>query len=143
MVGDITAAELGPLLDRLFGDLPATGPAAARRSPRPRPPGTLAVIDLDIPQSVVVFGHGGIARDDPDFIPAFVMDHILGGGGFGSRLTEEVRERRGLTYGIYTYLAPERLRLALSRRASPAPTPGWPRRSASCAPNGRAWRPRA
>ena len=55
---------------------------------------------------MVVFGHGGIARDDPDFIPAFVMDHILGGGGFGSRLTEEVREKRGLTYGISTWLAP-------------------------------------
>ena len=65
------------------------------------------MIDLDIPQSVVLFGHGGIARDDPDFIPAFVMDHILGGGGFGSRLTEEVREKRGLTYGICTWLAPD------------------------------------
>ena len=107
VVGDITAAELGPLLDRLFG-APARGPARrCRRSPRPARAGALAVIDLDIPQSVVVFGHGGIARDDPDFIPAFVMDHILGGGGFGSRLTEEVREKRGLTYGIYTYLAPD------------------------------------
>ena len=106
VVGDITAAELAPLLDRLFGALPRSGPplppvAEARAS------GTLEVIDLDIPQSVVVFGHGGIPRDDPDFIPAFVMDHILGGGGFGSRLTDELREERGLTYGIYTYLAPD------------------------------------
>lgn len=105
VVGDITAEDLAPLLDRLFGDLPQTGPelppvAEAQLT------GALQVIDLAIPQSIVMFGHGGIARDDPDFIPAFVMDHILGGGGFGSRLTEEVREKRGLTYGISTYLAP-------------------------------------
>ncbi len=105
VVGDITAAELGPLLDDLFGDLPTGGPDLPPVA-EARSPGTLQVVDLDIPQSVVMFGHEGIPRDDPDFIPAFVMDHILGGGGFGSRLTEEVREKRGLTYGIYTYLAP-------------------------------------
>ena len=108
VAGDITADELGPILDEVFGDLPATGP--------PLPPvatvdadGSVSVIDLDIPQSLVVFGHGGFSRDDPDYMPAMVLDHILGGGGFGSRLTDEVRERRGLTYGIYTYLAPNDL----------------------------------
>ena len=70
-------------------------------------PGGLTVVDLDIPQSIVLFGQPGIARDDPDFIPAYVLDHILGGGGFGSRLTDEVREKRGLTYGISTWLAPD------------------------------------
>jgi zinc protease len=104
VVGDITAAELGPLLDRLFGALPATGPPLPPVAD-PATPGTLRVIDFDIPQSVVLFGHGGIALDDPDFVPAYVMDHILGGGGFGSRLTDEVREKRGLTYGIGTWLA--------------------------------------
>jgi zinc protease len=105
VVGAISADELGPLLDRVFGALPAEGPPL----PEPAEPslaGTVTVIDLPIPQSVVTFGHAGIPRDDPDFIPAFVMDHILGGGGFGSRLTGELREKRGLTYGIYTYLAP-------------------------------------
>jgi zinc protease len=104
VAGDITEAELGPMLDRLFGDLPEGGP--------PLPPvavpataGALAVIDLDIPQSLVMFGHAGITRDDPDFVPAFVMNHILGGGGFGSRLTDEIRERRGLSYGVGTSLA--------------------------------------
>jgi zinc protease len=105
VVGAITPEELGPVLDRLFGDLPAEGP--------PLPPvadaeatGELEIVELGIPQSVVMFGHEGIPRDDPDFVPAFVMDHILGGGGFGSRLTEELREQRGLTYGIYTALVP-------------------------------------
>ena len=105
VVGDITAEELGPLLDRLLGDLPNApweplGPAelAADRS--------LEVVDFDIPQSTASFVQEGLARDDPDFIPAYVMNHILGGGGFTSRLTEEVREKRGLTYGVYSYLAP-------------------------------------
>lgn len=105
VVGAITAEELGPLLDRLLGDLPNHAPAdlpevqfAAK--------GATEVIDLDVPQSVAIFGQEGILRDDPDFIPAYVMNYILGGGGFSSRLTEEVREKRGLSYSVYSYLNP-------------------------------------
>jgi zinc protease len=108
VVGAIDADTLAPLLDAVFGDMPE---ASAER-PEPAEAalaGSVEVIELAIPQSVVAFGHAGIPRDDPDFIPAFVLDHVLGGGGFGSRLTAEVRERRGLTYGIYTYLAPNDL----------------------------------
>ena len=57
-------------------------------------------------QSVIVFGHEGIKREDPDFIPAYLMSEILGGGGFSSRLTEEIREKRGLTYGVGMGLSP-------------------------------------
>lgn len=63
------------------------------------------MIDLDTPQSVAVFGHQGIQRDDPDFFAAFVMNQVFGASGFTSRLATEVREKRGLTYGVYTYLA--------------------------------------
>jgi zinc protease len=105
VVGDITAAELGPLLDRIFGALPASGPPLPPVAV-PETPGTVRVIDFDIPQSIVLFGQAGIARDDPDFIPFFVMDDILGGGGFGSRLMNEVRDKRGLTYGIGTWPDP-------------------------------------
>jgi len=56
------------------------------------------------PQSVALFGHKGITRDDPDFFPAFVASTIFGGGGFNSRLMDEVREKRGLTYGIYAFI---------------------------------------
>ncbi|TPE52186.1 M16 family metallopeptidase [Amaricoccus solimangrovi] len=105
VVGDITPEELGPMLDRLFGDLPATGPTLPP-AVEPKLPGTLSVIDFDVPQSIVFFGQHGLDRDDPDFIPAFVMDYILGGGGLGSRLSTEVREKRGLTYGINTMLVP-------------------------------------
>ena len=104
-VGDITADELGKLLDELVGGLPATG--------APMPPradfalqGGVTVIDFASPQSVVVFGHSGIKRDDPDFFAAFVLNHIMGGTGFASRLMNEVREKRGLTYGVGTYLVP-------------------------------------
>ncbi|MDM7968399.1 MAG: pitrilysin family protein [Paracoccaceae bacterium] len=103
-VGDITEAELGTLLDKLLGDLPATG-AALPGPADPVFPGGVDVVDFPTPQSVVLFGQPGVGQEDPDFFAAFILDHILGGGGFESRLMTEVREKRGLTYGIYTYLA--------------------------------------
>jgi zinc protease len=102
--GDITAAELGVLLDDLLGDLPATGAA-------PPAPAAVAltegvtVIPGPGPQSVILFGHDGISRDDPDHFAATIVNEVLGGGRFGARLMTEVREKRGLTYGIGTYLA--------------------------------------
>ncbi len=101
--GDITAEELGGLLDRLLGDLPATG----SRLPEDAPwllPGGVTVVDFPTPQSTVFFGQKGIPRDDPDFFPAFVLNELLGGGRFTARLMTEVREKRGLTYGIGTYI---------------------------------------
>ena len=59
-----------------------------------------------MPQAVLNFGGNGIPRKDPDFMPAFVLNHIMGGGSFSSRLYKEVREKRGLVYGVYTYLLP-------------------------------------
>jgi zinc protease len=103
-VGDITADDLGRLLDQLLGDLPATG-APLPEAASPAFPGGITVVDFPTPQSVVLFGQPGIGQDNPDFFAAFILDHILGGGGFESRLMTEVREKRGLTYGIYTFLA--------------------------------------
>jgi zinc protease len=62
------------------------------------------VIALPVPQPTAIFGLPGIMRHDPDFIPGYVANYILGGGGFSSRLTDEVRVKRGLTYGISTSL---------------------------------------
>ncbi|CAA7627585.1 pitrilysin family protein [Magnetospirillum sp. SS-4] len=106
VVGDITPAELSRLLDATFGDLPERGKAAAIPEATPPSAGGVTVIDKDNPQTVAVFGAAGIRRDDPDWYPAYVMNYILGGGGFSSRLTEEVREKRGLAYSVYSYLAP-------------------------------------
>ncbi|MEM7270859.1 MAG: pitrilysin family protein, partial [Pseudomonadota bacterium] len=105
VVGDITAEELGPLLDRLLGDLPR-GPVRALKPAEYQAAPGVTVIDLDVPQSVAIFGHEGILRDDPDYIPAYVLNYVLGGGGFASRLTVEVREKRGLSYSVYSYLSP-------------------------------------
>jgi zinc protease len=63
-------------------------------------------IDLPVPQSVIVFGLPGLARKDKDYVPAVVMNHILGGGSFTSRLWTEVREKRGLAYSVYSSLSP-------------------------------------
>jgi zinc protease len=102
--GDITAAELGTLLDTLLGDLPATGAPMPARADWLLAPG-VTVIDFPTPQSTVLFGHAGIARDDPDFFAAFILNEVMGGGRFTARLMSEIREARGLTYGIGTYLA--------------------------------------
>ena len=110
VAGDITAEEVGPMLDRLFGDLPAAAPEDAPDLPEVADPalaGGVTVIDLDNPQSMVVFGHAGLPRDDPDFIAAHVMNHILGGGGFGSRLTEELRERVAVVERLLALDPPE------------------------------------
>jgi zinc protease len=103
VAGDITAEELASLLDTTFAGLPATGhkPEVARALPKV---GGTEVVRMAIPQSVVTFGHGGIERQDPDYYAAYVANYILGGGGFSSRLIEEVREKRGLAYSVYSYL---------------------------------------
>ncbi len=106
VVGDIDATELGPLLDKLFGGLPVSSarpalpPVSVTKGP------ALGIFERNMPQSVIVFGHEGLRRDDPDFIPAYLMSEILGGGGFSSRLTDEIREKRGLTYGVGMGLSP-------------------------------------
>ncbi|MFU1478300.1 M16 family metallopeptidase [Roseovarius sp. C7] len=103
-VGDITADELSALLDRLLGDLPETGAPLPGKAELNLPGGT-HVTPFATPQSVAVFAQPGIDRDHEDFFAAFILNHVLGGGGFESRLMTEVREKRGLTYGVYSYLA--------------------------------------
>ncbi len=106
VTGDITTETLAPLLDATFGGLPDRAEAATVADAIPVAEGRVEVIDRDIPQSVAVFGHAGLKRDHPDFIAAYVLNYILGGGGFTSRLIEEVREKRGLAYSVYSYLQP-------------------------------------
>jgi zinc protease len=103
--GDISPEDLGTLLDRLFDGLPATGAPLPERVEWTLSKG-VTTVDFPTPQSVVMFGHGGLKRDDPDFFAAFILNEVLGGGRFSARLMTEVREKRGLTYGIGTGLAP-------------------------------------
>lgn len=106
VVGDITAADLRPLLDSAFGRLREKAEAQAIPEIRASDSGRLKVIRKPLPQSVVAFAQPGIKRDDPDWFAAYVANYILGGGGFSSRLTNEVREKRGLAYSVYSYLLP-------------------------------------
>ncbi len=106
VAGDISAAELGPLLDAVFGALPAESAPIAAGATEPAADGGTIVVDKEVPQSVVALGHGGIARDHPDYYTAYAVNYILGGGGFASRLYTEVREARGLAYSVYSYLNP-------------------------------------
>ena len=106
VVGDIDAETLGRVLDQVFGELPEHAvltPVAD--APPPFGP-TREVIAMDVPQSVAQFGHRGFQRRDDDFIAAYVLNYIIGGGGFSSRLMEEVREKRGLAYSVYSNLYP-------------------------------------
>lgn len=104
VAGDIDAAALGPLLDTLFQDVPESTVALPARASFVAEPGVTQV-PFDGPQSVIAFGHRGIPRDDPDFLTAFVVNEIVGGGRFGTRLMRELREKRGLTYGVGAFLA--------------------------------------
>jgi zinc protease len=100
VVGDLDAQAAGALLDRTFGGLPAKAELAAVSPITAQGLGRRIVIKLDVPQAAVNFGAPGISRSDPDFMAAYMVNHILGGGSFSSRLYREVREKRGLAYGI-------------------------------------------
>jgi zinc protease len=103
VAGDITPEDLATILDATFGELPQTPELREVEPVEPRV-GATEVVRMAVPQSVVTFGHGGIARHDPDYYAAYVVNYILGGGGFSSRLMQEVREVRGLAYSVYSHL---------------------------------------
>lgn len=106
VVGDITAEELKPELDRMFGGLPATSTLPPIPDVVPPPASPDPVIKaFPIPQTLILFSGPGLKRKDPDFYTAYVLNYILGGGGFSSRLMDDIREKRGLTYGIGTGLS--------------------------------------
>ena len=107
-VGDIAPAELAALVDRIFGNLPKGEGDPALPEAIPADGGALLVKHSAVPQSSVTFGQAGLKRDDPDWYAAQVLNEILGGGGFRGRLMKEIREKRGLAYGVSTGLVPYR-----------------------------------
>ncbi|PWB59391.1 MAG: peptidase M16 [Bradyrhizobiaceae bacterium] len=104
IVGAVDAETAGRLVDQAFGSLPAKSGLAPVAETKPQGIGQRISVDLAVPQTVITFGGAGIARSDPDFFAAYVVNHILGGGSFSSRLHREVRETRGLAYSIYSTL---------------------------------------
>lgn len=111
IVGALDRGQAQALVDRLLARLPKR--SGADCAPLPAladAPDLTAAQQLDLSfasaQAQVLLGHVGITRKDPDYLALLVGNHMLGGGGFTSRLTEEVREKRGLTYGVYSYFSP-------------------------------------
>jgi zinc protease len=107
-VGDISRDELRGVIDHVFGSLPAGDAAAPIAEAKPSDDGALVISRAAVPQSVVTFGQTGPKRDDPDWYAAYVLNDILGGGGFRGRLMKEIRDKRGLAYGVSTALMPFR-----------------------------------
>jgi zinc protease len=104
VVGDVDPATLGKLLDHTFGSLPAKASLAPVPDIEAARPPQRAFVPLDVPQTVITFGGPGVKRSDPNFMAAYVVNHILGGGGLSSRLYREVREKRGLAYSVFESL---------------------------------------
>ena len=108
IVGDIDKTEAAALIDRSFGGLPKGADETEIAETKPLDDGALVVSRAAVPQSVVTFGQAGPKRDDPAWYAAYVLNEILGGGGFRGRLMKEIREKRGLAYGVSTQLVPYR-----------------------------------
>ena len=104
VVGDVDPATLGKLLDQTFGGLPAKANLVPVPDIVAAKPPQRAFVPLDVPQTVITFGGPGVLRHDPNFMAAYVVNHIVGGGGLSSRLYHEVREKRGLAYSVYEAL---------------------------------------
>ncbi|KPK18880.1 MAG: zinc protease [Betaproteobacteria bacterium SG8_41] len=107
LIGDVTRAEAEAIAEEVTRDLPQGNGA------KPALPG-VAVLDdgarrfiaHPASQAHILIGTPGIRRGDPDYFPLFVGNHVLGGGGFVSRIIEEVRQKRGLAYAAYSYFSP-------------------------------------
>ncbi|MDY0874500.1 M16 family metallopeptidase [Dongia rigui] len=102
--GDINAEDLGKLVDRAFAGLPEKGVADNVPEAKVADAGSLSVLTRNVPQATVIFAQPGIKRADKDFFAVYLMNYVLGGGGFSSRLMTEIREKRGLSYGVNTDL---------------------------------------
>ncbi|MBI4191313.1 MAG: insulinase family protein [Betaproteobacteria bacterium] len=106
IIGDLRRGEAETLADRLTADLPRSNESAVIPAVPPLARAEIRAVAHPASQSHLLVGMPGIKRDDPDYFPLFVGNYILGGGGFVSRLTEEVRQKRGLAYSVYSYFSP-------------------------------------
>lgn len=105
VAGDISAEEVAKAVDSVFGALPAQAEKKESHEALLQYTGKTILLPLDTPQTYISAGSAGLYRKDPDWHAATVMNYILGGGSFDSRLMSEIREKRGLTYGVYSNLS--------------------------------------
>jgi len=107
MIGAVDLARAERIAERLVRDLPAGGTVESVPDVKPLVRAEERRIEHPATQSHILIGQPSIARGDPDFFPLLVGNYVLGGGGFVSRLYEEVREKRGLAYSVYSYFSPK------------------------------------
>lgn len=105
IVGNLDTAQVKELVEQTFSELPATSTTKISKDNQFGSDREISLYQKDIPQTIVRVIWDGVAQDDPDYYSAMIMNYIFGGSGFGSRLMIEVREKRGLSYGIYSSLA--------------------------------------
>lgn len=105
IMGDITRLDAAALAESLTGNLPADG-AKTGIAPVSIPAAGIKRIPHPATQSHIQLAYPGLRRSDPDYFPLLVGNHILGGGGFVSRLMEEIRQKRGLAYSVYSFFSP-------------------------------------
>lgn len=110
IMGDVSRPEAEAIAEQLTGGLPRGGAAAELPAVEPLPQAVTRIVAHPATQSHILIGAPGIRRDDPEYFALFVGNHILGGGGFVSRINEEVRQKRGMAYSAYSYFAPQRAR---------------------------------
>lgn len=120
IVGDLTADQAKAMLHKVFGGLPAQSDAATAEDAVPANTGKTVLLPFDTPQTYIAIAHPGIKRGSDEWYAAEVMSYILGGGGFDSRLMTEVREKRGLTYGVYSSLLSQKYAHVLQTTLSTA-----------------------
>jgi zinc protease len=107
IMGDVSRDDANALAERIAAGLPSSQGAAPVLPPvEVGPQNATRRIPHHATQSHILIGTVAIARDDPDYFPLFVGNYVLGGGGFSSRISEEVRQKRGLAYSAYSYFAP-------------------------------------
>jgi zinc protease len=104
IVGDVTAEQATTLVQTHFGSWKKGAvPSRSVKKPTAIDKKTVQLIEKDLTQSTIVIGHPGISRTNPDFYAVTVMNHVLGAGGFSSRLMDSIRDKQGLAYGIMSH----------------------------------------
>ena len=104
IAGDISVVEAKLMLDDVFGSLPKSGKTNFIRDVEPKFDGRVKKIPLQSGQNIVMKAALGVNRKHEDFYPLFIANYIIGGAGLNSKLSQEIREKNGLTYGVYSYL---------------------------------------
>lgn len=106
LIGDVKRDEAAAIAERLTAELPPAPASAAAEPPIPAPHGQTVRLPHPASQAHILMGEPGMQRIDPDYFPLLVGNYVLGGGGFDSRILNEIRQKRGLAYSAYSYFIP-------------------------------------